>query len=96
MKAEVRKKRVYVVGESETLDSVAKKLSVSIAMLKSLNGITEVEEGDALLVPEEESRFYVVKPADTVEQIARKMGVSKTELIEKNGKNFFIGQKIYF
>lgn len=96
MKAEVRKKRVYVVGENEALDSIAIKLGVSIAMLKSLNRVTEVEEGDALLVPEEESRFYVVKPADTVEQIARKMGVSKTELIEKNGKNFFIGQKIYF
>jgi spore germination protein len=77
---------IHIVEEGETLYSIANQYDISLAHLKSLNGIGEenrIVVGQAILVilP---IRAHIVEEGDTLEGISREYGVSVTELLANN------------
>lgn len=76
---------IHVVQSGETLFSIARRYGVSLARLKSDNGLADdaVAVGQALLIalPAES---YTVQRGDTLYAIARRYGVSVWELLQNN------------
>jgi len=86
----------HVVKKSETLYSLARKYHVTVADLKSANGITgsQVKTGTKLVIPARDGKSdtapaktpetYTVKKGDDLRRIAKKTGVSVFDLKRLN------------
>ena len=76
----------YVVGEGETMDSIAAKYGISTDEIRWSNGkkTTDVAVGDLLYVPSSSGIVYTVKSGETAESIAEKYGSSAAEIIAAN------------
>ena len=73
--------KVYQVLEGDTLNSISRKLNVSIEDLKGINGIeenTNITPGSFLVVPAQKSIFmnYTIQKGDTLYNISQRYGVT--------------------
>jgi membrane-bound lytic murein transglycosylase D len=88
----------YRVGKGESLTTIARRLGVSTAVLRSTNGLksNKVAAGTRLLVPTAnlgetlgptaaDGVVYVVKGGDTLSSVARDHSVSRDDLASWNG-----------
>ncbi len=77
---------IHVVRRGDTLWSIARRYGVSVARLRSDNGLTENQilvVGQALIVTLP-SEVYTVRAGDTLYSIAQSYGVTVLELIQNN------------
>jgi len=79
---------IYIVEAGDTLSSIANKLGVTVAELKSFNNLTSdnLSIGQILLVPSptEEQNTYIVKSGDTLWSIANRFNISVDDLKQEN------------
>lgn len=76
----------YVVGDGESMETIAAKYGVSTDEIRWSNDKkdTDVAAGDLLYVPSVSGIVYAVKADDTTEGIAEKYGSSTAEIIALN------------
>ncbi len=95
----------YTVRKGDTLSTIAKANGVTVASLKSLNGLKDnaIRVGQKLRLrgvqpaAAASSKSYTVKSGDSLWTISKKLGVSVKELKAKNsliGNSLKIGQKL--
>jgi peptidoglycan endopeptidase LytE len=90
----------HTVKRGETLHSIARHYSVSVAELKELNGLrsSKIKKGRKLLVERTGPKTYVVKKGDTIEKIAKKFDMDADRLMELNemeSSEIKPGRKLY-
>ncbi|MEG2321942.1 MAG: LysM peptidoglycan-binding domain-containing protein [Bacilli bacterium] len=93
--------RVYQVQNGDTIESIAKKVDMSVKELTDLNGLTNtVTVGQLLVIPNKDTVFdvYKVVVGDNLYEIAKKFNVSLVDLVKLNGLNkddyIYAGQEI--
>ena len=76
----------HVVGDGETMDTIAAQYGVSTDQIRWSNNLktTDVSAGMTLFIPSTSGIVYTVKADDTVESIASKYGSSAPEIIAMN------------
>jgi peptidoglycan endopeptidase LytE len=76
----------HTVKRGETLHSIARHYSISVAELKELNHLrsSRIRKGRKLLVARLAGGTYAVKEGDTVETIAAKFDMDPDQLMEMN------------
>ena len=77
---------IHIVRRGDTLFSIARRYGVSVARLRSDNGLTENQTlvvGQALIVTLP-ARTYTVRAGDTLYSIAGRLGLTVNELIQNN------------
>ena len=77
---------IHIVRRGDTLFSIARRYGVSVARLRSDNGLTENQTlvvGQALIVTLP-ARTYTVRAGDTLTSIAGRLGLTVVELIQNN------------
>ncbi|MBR3228890.1 LysM peptidoglycan-binding domain-containing protein [Candidatus Saccharibacteria bacterium] len=72
----------YVVGDGETMESIAAKYGITTDQIRWSNGLktTGVSPGTTLYLPKQSGIVYTVKSGDTVESIASKYGSNVEEI----------------
>ncbi len=90
----------HVVKKGETLRSIARHYSISVAQLKELNGLksSKVKRGRRLLVARSAPGTYIVRRGDTIEKIAKRFEMDPDQLLEINemeSPEIKPGQKLY-
>ncbi len=91
--------QTYVVGDGETMASIAAKYGVTTDQIRWSNGLkkTDVEVGQVLKVPTTPGIVYTIKAGDTADDLARKYGSTAEKIIAYNdleGGNMIIGAQI--
>ncbi|NMH83249.1 GH25 family lysozyme [Heyndrickxia coagulans] len=100
--------KTYTVKRGDTLSGVAKKYGTTIARLKSLNGIKNVNliyvgqrlkiSGSTTTVTSNRKKYVTVKKGDTVSELAAKYGSTITKIKSWNKLNskyvIYPGQKL--
>lgn len=85
----------HIVSREENIDDICQNLKISKSNLVAINQVTNISEGDVLLLPNSYNRCYVVQPLDTIKTIAKKLEISEEELTKKLSTNFlYVGMKI--
>lgn len=84
--------KVYQVMNGETIDSIARKINVSVDELKRLNGITNgnIMPGSYIIIPSNinsDSNTYIVKKGDNPYSIAKQYNIDYQTLLTYNGLN---------
>lgn len=76
----------YIVGDGETMESIAAKYKITTDQIRWSNGLktTSVSAGTKLYVPSVPGIVYLVKANDTVESIVSKYGGTAEEIIALN------------
>lgn len=76
----------YVVGDGETMESIAKKFGVSTDQIRWSNNkkTTALASGEVLYVPTTPGIVYTVKSGDTIDSIVSKYGSTADEIIALN------------
>ena len=76
----------YVVGEGETMDSIAAKHGVTVDQIRWSNNLktADIAPGNVLLIPSVPGIVYTVNSGDTIEMIAAKYGSTAAEIIALN------------
>jgi peptidoglycan endopeptidase LytE len=75
------------IKKGDTLASVSRKYSVSVAELRALNGLSKsakLKTGQQLLIQPSRPKMYTVKRGDTIWSIAKRFDLDAEELIEIN------------
>jgi peptidoglycan endopeptidase LytE len=90
----------HVVKRGETLRSIAKNYSITVAELKEINGLksVKVRKGRKLLVKRIGPKTYIVKRGDNIWKIAKKFDMDANDLMEMNemgSPEIKTGQKLY-
>ena len=88
----------YVIEKGETLFGIAKKLDVSVEVLKKINQIedvTKIKEGTELIVP----LTHIIAKGETLYGICRQYGITMEQLLLyndiKDPEKILVGHKIY-
>lgn len=91
----------YVVQPGDSLSVIAQRHGVSLSLLASDNGISNlhlIRVGQVLRIPHGAATTYTVKAGDTLSEIAAAAGISTRVLIDTNGLDnadvIRIGQKL--
>ncbi|MGC9358796.1 MAG: LysM peptidoglycan-binding domain-containing protein [Anaerolineae bacterium] len=94
----------HTVVYGDTLYSIARKYSVTVAALVDANGIADpdlIYTGQRLLIPEttgEQVTIHVVAPGESLLSIAAKYGLSILDIAERNNimnvNLIFVGQRL--
>ncbi len=76
----------HVVGEGESMESIAAKYGVSTDQIRWSNGkkTTALTAGETLFIPSTPGIVYTVKAGDTIDSIVAKYGSSAAEIIAFN------------
>ncbi|MBQ3116678.1 MAG: LysM peptidoglycan-binding domain-containing protein [Clostridia bacterium] len=75
----------YRVNKGDTALLISQVFSMpTIRLIERNNLVSEVEEGDLLIIEKCDSA-YVVKPTDTKKSLAKKFNVCESELLEIAG-----------
>lgn len=80
--------KTYQVENNETLNDIAAKLGTDLNLLKDLNGVSNVSEGDLIVIPNRDSVWYqnyTISAGDTLYSIAIKNDISLENLLTING-----------
>jgi len=79
--------KVYQVQGTDTLNSIAQKVGISVMELMNLNSISDVTPGQFLVVPNQDNIFeiYIVQKNDNLYEIARKNNIKLEDLLTING-----------
>jgi len=79
--------KVYQVQGTDTLNSIAQKVGISVMELMNLNSISDVTPGQFLVVPNQDNIFeiYIVQKNDNLYEIARKNNIKLEDLLTLNG-----------
>lgn len=88
--------QIYKIGESETLDTIARKFGTTVENLRQINGLGDVYSGGYILVPSQMSNqmvnsnselynVYTVQKGDNIYAIAREYGIPYETLLRING-----------
>lgn len=91
----------HIVKKGDTLSSISKKYSVTIAELRELNDLSKsakIKIGQKLLFSSVELNVHIVKNDDSIQSIAFKYNVDPEELMEINeltSAKLNVGQKLY-
>ncbi len=89
-------KEVLVEVTSDNLNQLKQKCKEVNCEL-SCASVQQLQEGDKVILLNDQQKNYVVKPLDTLSQIARKFQLSEQELMQKNElktNRLFIGQRL--
>lgn len=94
--------RAHVVGEGETLESIAHDFGVAVQTIAFNNGLTSKEDfhpGMTLTVPPVDGAVYVVRSGDTVESVSQRFGSDVKAFMDLNRlyfepQNFAVGKTI--
>ncbi len=87
----------HTVGSADTLYSLSRKYSVSIELIRRVNGLADktIRRGDELLIPVDGESEIVVQPGDTLSDLATLFGVDQHTIMAVNNLvsgNIGIGQ----
>jgi len=82
----------YRIKNGETIDNVCNFFKVSHIEFIKINKTENLHAGQIVSIPLMQK--CVVTPLDTPESIAKKLLITKSELENKFGKNFFIGEML--
>jgi len=99
--AHIEKNIYHRARKGETLSSISRKYSVSVAELRELNDLNKsvtLRKGQKILVKSAGPRVYTVKKGDNIWKIAKKFKIDVEELAEINemdSTTLKVGQKIY-
>jgi peptidoglycan DL-endopeptidase LytE len=90
----------HTVKKGDSLSSIARKYSVTVADLKELNGLrtSKLKRGQKLLIRPAGPRTYIVRRGDNLWKIARKFNIDPEDLMEINEMETSVvkvGQKLY-
>jgi LysM repeat protein len=91
----------HIVKKGDTLSSISKKHSVTIAEVRELNDLSrssKIKIGQKLLLRTAEPNVHLVKNDETIKSIAARYNLSPEELIEINevtSETLNVGQKLY-
>jgi LysM repeat protein len=91
--------QVYKIMEDDTFDSVASKLGISSSELERINGFSDFDIGDMIVVPNNSNYYtYTVKPGDNLYNIAKKNNQNVDIIYAingiKEGDYIYPGEKI--
>ena len=75
----------YRVKQEDNLNGIARSFSLSIEEIKQANGITEIYEGQLLMIPSCSRRYITVHPFEDWEAVSLRTGVSVQRLKQING-----------
>jgi len=89
LKTELKSKRDiqdYVVGDGDTLDSVAQKFGISSNSIKWSNGLTSLnlQVGSKIVIPPVNGIVYTIKGGDTANSLASRYRSSEARIIAFN------------
>ncbi len=78
--------QTYVVGEGETMQSIANKYRITTDQIRWSNGLktTDINPGDVLKIPTVAGIVYTVKAGDTVDGVASKYGSAAAQIVAYN------------
>lgn len=90
----------HTVKKGDTLSSIARKYSVTIADIRHLNGLrtSRLKRGQKLLIRPAGPKTYIVRRGDNLREIARRFNLDPDDLMEINGIEtpaLKVGQKLY-
>lgn len=91
----------HIVKKGDTLSSICRKYSVTIAELGEFNNLgrsAKIKIGQKLLIRPAEPNVHIVKKDETIRSIAARYNVSPEELMEINevtSETLNVGQKLY-
>ncbi len=78
----------YKIGENESVQSVARKFSISPQNLVFHNAGIKIQDGVTIVIPKLFGRSYKVQACDTIGGICDKFGINVDEFVKKNGVEF--------
>ena len=90
-------KLIVKVGYNDTLSKIAERYNLTTKILSTANNnITQVEEGDYVIIPFKAKAIHTVRPLETINEIANKYGVNVDKLKLDNNivAPLFIGQQL--
>lgn len=90
-------KLIIKVGYCENLKKIAERYNLTTKILSSANGgITEVEEGDYLVIPYMAKAIHIVRPLESLKDIANQYDIDVEKLKADNDIHapLFIGQQL--
>jgi murein DD-endopeptidase MepM/ murein hydrolase activator NlpD len=79
--------RTYTIARNDTLDAIARRFSISLDTLISINGITDVRRlqvGTKLKVPNIDGISYTVQRGDSLSSIAGRNNTTILDLVDAN------------
>lgn len=88
---------IVKVGYNETMNSIAKKYNLTTKIISLANdGLTNVEEGDYLIIPYKAKAIHIVRPLETLKEISIRYNKSVEDLKKDNKLSapLFIGQQL--
>lgn len=94
---DIMNKLIVKVGYNDSLSKIAERYNLTTKILSSANNnITEVEEGDYLIIPFKAKAIHTVRPLETLNEIAQKYCVNVDKLKSDNNivAPLFVGQQI--
>ena len=90
-------KLIVKVGYNDTLSKIAERYNLTTKILSTANNnITQVEEGDYVIITFKAKAIHTVRPLETINEIANKYGVNVDKLKLDNNivAPLFIGQQL--
>ena len=87
---------IVKVGYGESLEKIARRFNLPVSMLAKLNGKSQVEEGDYILVPFKANAVHIVRPMQSLADISAIYGVSIEKLKQSNNivAPLYVGQQL--
>ena len=100
VKAPVEPSKYHTVRKGDTLKGIARKYSVSVSDIKTLNGLksTKLSAGQKLMVKHSGPNTYTVRNGDNLWKIAKRFDMDADDLMEINemsSPSLKVGQKLY-
>ena len=75
----------YRVRKNQNLLEISNRFNVDVfSVILDNNLVSDVEDGDLLIINKTDGITYSVTPSDTLESIAKKFNTTKESLLHKN------------